>query len=104
MSARTTGSPIIQVGRYMPTPILLNLGLVSANVQLSPTSYYRLWASVNCFFDTGPTNAVAATTNSHPLTAGLDTLHRTDEVNLWLAGIVAAGSGVLFISQIDPQS
>lgn len=80
---------------------MLNLSVTSANVQLLPFTPYRLWASVNCFFDTGNTNVITATTTSHPLTGGLDILHVTDAYNLFMAAIVASGTGVLYISQLN---
>ena len=95
------GGRPIQAGCYLAGgPIILNLSVGSANVQLQPYTMYRLWASTDAFFDTGLTNAVAATTSSHPLTQKLDTLHVTDNQNIWLAAIVASGSAVLYISQV----
>ncbi len=91
----------IQVGRYKPAPVTLNLGVVSANVQLVANRTYRIWPSVDAFFETGTTSGVAATTNSHPITAKLDYLHFTDDANIWLAGIVSTGTGVLYLSEID---
>jgi hypothetical protein len=43
---------------------------------------------------------VTATLTSHPLSAKLDTMHVTDSTNVWLAGVVASGSGILFISPL----
>ena len=91
----------VAIAQYLPGgPVTLSLGVTSANVQLKPFTAYRLWSSVNCFFDTGNVN-VAATLSSHPITAGLDILHVTDAYNVYLAGIVALGSGTLFISQLN---
>lgn len=95
------GGRPVQVGNYLAGgPLIISLSVVSANVQLQPYSTYRLWSSVDAFFDTAATNAATATTSSHPLTAKLDTLHSTDNQNIWLAGVVAAGTGTLFISQV----
>ncbi len=92
----------VQVGRYLGSPTTLALGVTSANVQLAQNRHYRLWASVDAFFKFGA-SGVTATTNDHPLTAKLDTLHYTDEVNIFCAGIVSSGSGTLFISEVDPS-
>ena len=80
---------------------VLALTGVSANIQLQPGKYYRLWSSVDAFFDVGPTNGVTATVNSHPITGKLDYLHSTDGTNVWLAAIAAVGSGTLYISLIN---
>ncbi len=94
------GRPV-NIGQYIPGgAITLNLGISSNSVQLSPFTGYRLWSSVNSFFDTGG-SGVAASLSSHPLTAGMDILHLTDSRNIWLAAIVSTGSGVLYISQIN---
>lgn len=93
----------IQIGRYKPAPLTLNLSVISASIQLNINRHYRFWSSVDAFFDTGPTNAVTATTSSHPLTGKLDVLHYTDDTNVWLAGVVSTGTGVLYISEIDAQ-
>ena len=103
MQADTQGRAI-QIGIWVGAPTVLSLSTASVNVQLSPLTHYRLWASVGAFFQMGNSNAVAATVNSHPLTQGLDILLVTDNVNYWLAGIVSTGTGALFISQIDARS
>jgi len=91
----------VQVGGFSPGgPLVISLSVASANQQLLPFTVYRLWSSVDCFFDLGTSNAVVATTSSHPLTAKLDVMHVTDATNIWLAGIVAAGTGILFLSPI----
>jgi len=92
----------IQVGRYLNTPLVLNLGVTSSSVQLNQNCHYRLWGSVDLFFQFGPAG-VTATLNSHPAAAKLDYLHYTDDTNTTLAAIVSSGTGVLFISQIDAQ-
>lgn len=91
----------IQIGRYKPSPTALNLSIASANVQLGPNKVYRLWPSVDAFFETGTSSGVTASTSSHPITAKLDYLHFTDDSNVWLAGIVSTGTGVLYISEVD---
>lgn len=83
---------------------ILNMGVGSANIQLNTSAFYRLWSSVNSFFVMGPDNSTTATTSSHPLQAGLDILIYTGVTNNWLAGVVGSGTGVLFISAIDPRS
>jgi hypothetical protein len=92
----------IQIGRYLNTPLVLNVGVTSASILLNQNQHYRLWGSVDLFFQFGPTG-VAATLNSHPAAAKLDYLHYTDDTNTTLAAIVSSGTGVLFISQIDAQ-
>jgi|SRR5208283_3069089 len=92
----------VQIGRYLNAPMVLNLGGTSASVQLNPSRHYRLWGSVDLFFQFGPTG-VTATLNSHPAAAKLDYLHYTDDINTTLAAIVSSGTGVLFISEIDAQ-
>jgi len=94
----------VQVGRYVGQPTILNLGVVSANTQLIEYKTYRLWSSVDCFFVYGTTAGITATISSHPLKAGIDALHATDATNVFLAGIVASGTGVLFISELDVNS
>jgi hypothetical protein len=92
----------IQIGRYLNTPLVLNVGVTSASIQLNQNQHYRLWGSVDLFFQFGPMG-VTATLNSHPAAAKLDYLHYTDDTNTTLAAIVSSGTGVLFISQIDAQ-
>jgi len=92
----------IQIGRYLNAPVVLNVGVTSASVQLNQNRHYRLWPSVDLFFQFGA-SGVTATTNSHPATAKLDYLHYTDDTNTTLAAIVSTGTGVLFISEIDTQ-
>ena len=70
----------IQIGRYLATPSVLNVGAVSASVQLLQNRHYRLWPSVDMFFQFG-VSGVTASTNSHPATAKLDYLHYTDDTN-----------------------
>ena len=91
----------IQIGRYVANPTLLSLGVTSVNVQLTLSKHYRLWASVNAFFTFGTSSGTAATTSSHPLTAGLDALCATDATNIWIAGVVASGTGTLYISEVE---
>ncbi len=92
----------IQIGRYLNAPVVLNVGVTSASVQLNQNRHYRLWPSVDLFFQFGA-SGVTATANSHPATAKLDYLHYTDDTNTTLAAIVSTGTGVLFISEIDTQ-
>jgi hypothetical protein len=92
----------VQIGRYLNTPLVLNLGVASSSVQLNQNRHYRLWGSVDLFFQFGPAG-VTATLNSHPAAAKLDYLHYTDDTNTTLAAVVSSGSGVLFISEIDAQ-
>jgi len=92
----------VQIGRYLNTPLVLNVGVTSASIQLNQNQHYRLWGSVDLFFQFGPAG-VTATLNSHPAAAKLDYLHYTDDTNTTLAAIVSSGTGVLFISQIDAQ-
>ena len=94
----------VQIGSFVGTPYVLSLSVVSANVQLQPCKRYRLWASANCFFQFGTSNAVTATSNSHPLWGGLDALHATDDANVWIAAIVPTATGVLYISEIDTDT
>ncbi len=92
----------IQIGRYLTAPVVLNVGVTSVSVQLNQFRHYRLWGSVDLFFQFGP-SGVAATLSSHPAAAKLDYLHYTDDTNTVLAAIVSSGTGVLFISEIDAQ-
>jgi len=94
----------VQIGSFVGTPTVLSLTVISANVQLQPYKRYRLWASANCFFQFGTSNAVTATGNSHPLWGGLDALHGTDGTNIWLAAVVPTGTGTLYISEIDTDT
>ena len=96
-----SGGRAIQIGRYVGNPTLLALSVTSTNVQLTLWKYYRLWSSVNAFFTFGPNSGVAATTSSHPLTAGLDALCSTDATNIFIAGVVASGTGTLYISEVE---
>lgn len=89
----------VQVGRLIGDPVTLALGVVSASVALTAFRFYRLWSSVDSFVRFGDA-AVVATTSSHPLRAGLDTLAYTNSEN-FIAGIVSAGTGTLFISEIE---
>ena len=98
------GGRAIQIGRFVGDPVVLNLGVASANTQLVAYKKYRLWASMNAFFKFGVDSTVAATTSSNPLTAGLDALHATDAVNFFIAGVVASGTGVLYISEIEAHT
>ena len=91
----------IQIAVWLGVPTTVNLSVGSAAVQLSQRSFYRLWSSVDSFFQIG-NGTVAASTSSHPLRAGLDVLILTDNTNYWIAGVVATGTGVLYISQLDP--
>ena len=94
----------VGIGQYLPGAVTtINLSVISANIQLSPFAYYRIWASVDCFFDSGTTNGTVATTASHPLTGKTDTLHYTNSTIVWLAALVSTGTGVLYISQIIPS-
>jgi len=92
----------IQIGRYLSAPLVLNVGVTSVSVQLNQFRHYRLWPSVDMFFQFGSSGA-SATLNSHPASAKLDYLHYTDDTNTTLAAIVSSGTGVLFISEIDTQ-
>jgi hypothetical protein len=91
----------IAIMRFIPGPLTLAISAASAKIQLAPNTFYRFWSSVDCFFDIGPTNSIAATTSSHPLAAKVDYLVFIDSANFWLAAI-AASSGTLYISQVDP--
>lgn len=95
------GGRAVQVGAYVGSPTLVSLTVVSANTQLTSKKVYRAWSSVDAFFVTGSSNAVAATTSSHPLKAGLDVLLYIDPLNTWVAGIVSSGTGTLFLSEYD---
>ncbi len=92
----------IQIGRYLNAPTALAVGTASASIQLNQNRHYRLWPSVDLFFQFGAPGVVA-TTNSHPATGKLDYLHYTDDTNTTLAAVVSSGTGVLFISKIDTQ-
>jgi hypothetical protein len=92
----------IQIGRYLNAPVVLNVGTVSSSLQLSQNRHYRLWPSVDMFFQFGAAG-VSATTSSHPATGKLDYLHYTDDTNTTLAAVVSSGTGALFISEIDTQ-
>ena len=92
----------IQIGRYLGAPTVLNVSTVSASVALNQNRHYRIWPSVDAFFQFGA-SGVTATTNSHPATAKLDYLHYTDDTNTTLAAIVSSGTGAIFISEIDTQ-
>ena len=93
----------IQIGRYLNAPAVLNVGTASASVALNQNRHYRLWPSVDMFFQFGSAGVVA-TTSSHPATAKLDYLHYTDDTNTTLAAVVSSGTGALFISEIDTQA
>jgi len=51
----------IQIGRYLSAPMVLNVGTASASVQLNQNRHYRLWPSVDMFFQFGA-SGVSATT------------------------------------------
>jgi hypothetical protein len=91
----------IQSVTYSPNPpVTIALGVSSAVVgPLIPNTLYRIWSSVDAFFLVGPNNGISASTASHPIKAGLDTLHITDQTNLYIAGVVATGTGVMYLSQ-----
>ena len=93
----------IQIGRYLNAPAVLNVGTASASVALNQNRHYRLWPSVDMFFQFGSAGVVA-TTSSHPASAKLDYLHYTDDTNTMLAAVVSSGTGVLFVSEIDTQA
>jgi len=92
----------IQIGRYLNAPTALAVGTASASIQLNQNLHYRLWPSVDMFFQFGAPG-VLANTNSHPATGKLDYLHYTDDTNTTLAAVVSSGTGVLFVSEIDTQ-
>lgn len=96
----------IQVATYSTNaPLTVNLGVSSAVVgPLNGAITYRLWSSVDCFFLPGANNTITANTSSHPLKAGLDTLHLCDPANPYIAAIVPTGTGVLYVSEIDSVS
>jgi hypothetical protein len=100
LSRRTSeaGNAIATYATSEPTQVSLSVAS-AVSAQLKNDTAYRIWASVDAFFLPGG-STVAATTNSHPLKAGLDILHLTDKSNLFIAGIVASGTGVLYISEI----
>lgn len=94
---------VVQVGRYVGSPVTLSLSVASSRVQLQPNRVYRVWSSVDCFFKLGD-GTVVATSSEHPLTAKLDTLLLTGGRNTgtdWIAGIVSSGTGVLFLSELE---
>ena len=91
----------IQTGAYVGAPQTIALTVGSANVQLLPLTTYRLWSSVDAFFQMGLDNTVTANTGSHPLTAKLDIMMVTDRVNVWIAATVGGGTGTLYISQLN---
>jgi len=93
----------IQIGRYLNAPAVLNVGTASASIMLNQNRHYRLWPSVDMFFQFGSAG-VQANTSSHPATAKLDYLHYTDDTNTTLAAVVSSGTGVLFVSEIDTQA
>jgi hypothetical protein len=97
----TSGQPI-QVGRYVGAPTIINLSTSSNNATLKPFTHYRLWSSVDCFFQFAA-GAATASTSSHPLKAGIDTLHYVNSTETSLAAIVATGTGVLYVSELDTQ-
>ena len=91
----------IQRGRLVGSPIVLALTVASArSVALSPRTAYRLWCSVDAFVKFGDGTVVAAATD-HPLTAKTELVVTTDNANVYLAAIVATGTGTLFISEMD---
>lgn len=93
----------IQIAIYVGTPQTINLSVSPASVTLSPFSFYRLWSSVDSFFQLSTDgNSPVASTSSHPLKAGLDVLLRTDNLNFTMSAVVSSATGVLFISKIDP--
>ena len=99
-----SGGNAIQIARYVAgQPLTLSLSTTSSNVTLKPDTAYRLWASADCFFRVDA-SAQPATTSSHPLKAGLDTLLHTDTVNLALSAVTATGTGILYLSELDTQS
>lgn len=99
--SRRTSEAGNSIGTYATTePIQISLSVSNAvSAQLKNDTAYRIWSSVDAFFLPG-LSTVTATTNSHPLKAGLDVLHLTDRLNLFIAGIVASGTGILYISEI----
>ena len=92
----------VAIGRYVGAPAVLNVGTASASIQLNQNRHYRLWPSVDLFFQFGAAGVIA-TTNSHPAAAKLDYLHYTDDTNTTLAAVVSSGTGVLFVIEIDTQ-
>lgn len=93
----------VPVAVYIGAPQTISLSVASASVTLLAKKVYRLWSSVDSFFLLGGIGVVA-NTSSHPLKGGLDVLLLTDSINTTIAGVVSAGTGALFISQLDPVS
>lgn len=98
---RDSAGHSIPVGSYISAPNTVSLSVSSANFgPLTSGKCYRLWSSVDAFFQFGLDNTVAATTGSHPIKAGLDLLHFCD-LNVFVAAIVASGTGTFYISEYD---
>ena len=88
---------IVVVAMMIGDPVLLSLSVSSGRVALSLNTLYRMWASVDCFVKYGD-SAVVAVTTSHPMTAKVEYIFKTDSV--YLAGIVSTGTGTLFVSEL----
>lgn len=90
----------IPVGTFTPTTLTVSMSVASArSTILEPNTLYRIWSSVDAFFQPGD-NTVTATTSHIPITAKTDTLHATQEDNLYIAAIVSGGTGTLFITKL----
>lgn len=92
---------VAQIGRLVGNPIIVALSTNSArSTILKPYTAYRIWSSVASFIVFGGA-AVDATSSSNPMAAGSSDVFWTDASNRYLAGIVATGTGSLYISELD---
>lgn len=90
-----------QIGTIVGNPTTLAMSVASARTAaLKPKTAYRLWSSVDAFFVFGAAGVIDATTSSNPIKAGVSEVFVTDDANLAVAAILAAGTGTLYISQM----
>jgi hypothetical protein len=99
---RDSSSFPIQVGGLAPGDSTTTVNLSNAtniSSQLKPHCIYRIYSSVDCFIKRGD-GSVTATLTDCPLKGGADyTVITQGDNNLFLAGIVSGGTGVLFITE-----
>ena len=92
------GAPI-PVLSFSGDPIVLGIATSSASTTLTPSTIYRIYATVDCFIKLG-TGTVVATNNSHPLSANLPEFFSCDSINNVLA-VIGTSAGTLYISEMS---
>jgi hypothetical protein len=81
------------------TTTTVNLSVSPALGTLTPLRWYRIWSSVDCFIKQGDAT-VSATTSDTPVTAKQDSIFCTLDAKHCISGIVASGSGVLYLTEV----